>query len=64
MIDEYNFTKVLMNQYDAFSIKPNIVLKVHTFQYLLKLIKTSNFIGILPDVAKPEIPKDILLVAF
>jgi len=63
LIDEYNFTKVLMNQYDAFSIRPNIVLKVHTFQYLLKLIKTSNFIGILPDVAKPEIPKDIVKIS-
>ena len=62
LIDEYTFTKVLKNQCDAFSIKPNIVLKVHTFQYLLKLIKTSNFIGILPDVAKPEIPSELVKI--
>ena len=62
LIDEYTFTKVLKNQCEAYDIKPNIVLNVHTFQYLLKLIKTSNFIGILPDVAKPEIPNDVVKI--
>lgn len=59
LIDEYDFSKVLKNQFDAFSIKPNEVLKVHTFQFALKLIESGDFVGVLPNVAEAELSKDV-----
>lgn len=54
LIDEYDFSKLLKSQFDAFSITPNIVLKVHTFQFALKLIESGSYAGILPKAAETE----------
>lgn len=59
LIDEYDFSKLLKSQFEAFSITPNIVLKVHTFQFALKLIESGDYVGILPKAAESDMSENV-----